>query len=90
VKRREDLISNIVEVLWLHVHMPHLKPLLLGCCYRPPSANSQYLDNMCEMLDSICVVNRELYFLADLNIDWLAASCPLNKKLLTVTGVICL
>jgi hypothetical protein len=32
--------------------------------------NSQYLNNICEMLDSVCDVNREVYFLGDLNIDW--------------------
>jgi hypothetical protein len=40
---------------------------------------------MCEMLDSVCDVNRKVYFLEDLNIDWFSLSCPLNKKLLTVT-----
>ena len=33
--------------------------------------NSQYLDNMCEMLDNVCDINREVYFLGDLNIKWL-------------------
>lgn len=35
----------------------------------------------------MCDVNREVYFLGDLNIDWLATSCPLKSKLLTVTNV---
>ena len=35
-------------------------------CYRPPSANSQYLDNICEMLNNVCDINREVYFLEDL------------------------
>ena len=63
VMLREDIMSGVIEVLWLQVHLAHLKPFLLGCCYRPPSANSQYLNNMCEMLDSVCDVNREVYFL---------------------------
>ena len=41
VNLREDLMSNAVEVIWLPVHLPHLKPILVGSCYRPPSANSQ-------------------------------------------------
>jgi hypothetical protein len=45
-------MSNAVEVIWLQVHLPHLKPILVGNCYRPPSVNSQYLDNICEMLDN--------------------------------------
>jgi hypothetical protein len=86
VELREDLMSNIVEVIWLQVHLPHLKPIILGSCYRPPSSNSQYLDNMCEMFDNVCDINREVYFLGDLNIDWLSSSYPLKKKLQTVTS----
>ena len=68
VKLRGDLMLKTFEVKWLQVHLPHLKPILVGSCYRPPSANSQYLDNMSEMLDNVC----------DLNIDWLSSSCPLK------------
>ena len=41
---------------------------------------------MCEMLDNISDINREVYFLGDLNIDWLSSSCPLKKKRQTVTS----
>ena len=48
------------------------------------SANSQYLDNMCQIIVNVCVcdINIDVYFLCDLNIDW----CPLKKKLQTVTS----
>ena len=84
VKLRDDLMLNTVEVIWLQVHLPHLKSILVGSCYRPPSA--KYLDNVCEMLDNVCDTNREVYFLGDLNIDWLSSFCPLRKILLTVTS----
>ena len=38
------------------------------------------------MLDNVCDINREVYFLGDLNIDWLSSSCPLKKKRQTVTN----
>ena len=38
------------------------------------------------MLDSVCDVNREVYFLGDLNIDWFSSSCQLKRKLLTLTS----
>ena len=41
---------------------------------------------MCEMLDNVCDINREVYFLGDLNIDWLSSSCPLKKNVQTVTS----
>ena len=87
VKHRDDLMLNHVVVIRLQVHLPHLKSILVGSCYRPPSANSQYLDNMCEMFDNVCDINREVYFLGDLNIDWFSSCCPLKKKLQTVTSV---
>ena len=43
VKLREDLMLNTVEVIWLQVNLPHLKPILVGSCYRP-IANSQAID----------------------------------------------
>ena len=81
VKLRNDLMSCDVEMLWLQVHLPHLKPILLGCCYRPPSSSSQYLDNLCEMFDRACDEKREIYVLGDLNINFLASSFPLKKKI---------
>ena len=82
----DDLMLNTVEVIWLQVHLPHLKPILVGSCYRPPSANNQYLYNMCQMLDNVCDINWEVYFLGDLNIDWLSSSCPIKKKRQTLTN----
>ena len=38
VKIRHDLMQTDIEVLWLQVHLKHLKPILIGCGYRPPSA----------------------------------------------------
>ena len=86
VMLREDLMSSVIEVLWLQVHLAHLKPFLFGCCYRPIIAKSQYLNNMCEILDSVYDVNREVYFLGDLNIDCFSTSCLLKRKLLTLTS----
>lgn len=60
---------------------PTLKTILIGCCYRAPSANIQYLDNLCDILDRVIEENRELYLLGDVNIDWLSETCPLKNKL---------
>jgi hypothetical protein len=32
VKLREDLMLDTVEVIWLQVNLPHLKPILMGSC----------------------------------------------------------
>lgn len=80
-------MQSDIEVLWLQVQLKHLKPILIGCGYRPPSANYRYLDIMCELLDSACSTNYELYFMADMNVDWKSLSCPLRKKLTDTCAV---
>lgn len=83
VRVREDLRSIGVEVIWLQVQLPYLKPAFIGCCYRPPNATIMYLDQICEMLDRACDINNEIYFLGDLNIDWNSRCCALRNKLLS-------
>ncbi len=85
VKIRRDLMLQDIEALWLQIHLPQAKPILIGCCYRPPSADMIYLDRICKMLDKASDENRELYFVGDLNIDWFA-TCPLKKRLLAVAS----
>ena len=34
VKLREVIMLNTVVVIWLQVRLPHLKPILVGSCYR--------------------------------------------------------
>lgn len=85
VRVREDLGSIGVEVIWLQVQLPSLKPVFIGCCYRPPNATVMYLDQICEMLDRVCDINNEIYFLGDLNIDWNSRCCALRNKLLSLT-----
>ena len=43
IKVRNDLMSCKIEALWIQVYLPHLRPILVGCLYRPPSANIQHL-----------------------------------------------
>ena len=86
VRLSKDLMSEDVEVIWLQVHLSHLKLILGGSFYSPLSAKSQYLDYMCEMIDNVCDINRKVFFgRGDLNIDWLSSSCPLKKKRQAVT-----
>lgn len=81
VKLRQDLMVQDIEALWLKVQLPHLKPFLIGCCYRVPSANIQYLDSLRDILDRVTEESRELYLLGDINIDCLSETCPLRNKL---------
>ena len=33
-KVRHDLMVYSIEILWLQIHLPHIKPIIVGCCYR--------------------------------------------------------
>lgn len=86
VKIRNDLMPNSVEALWLQVHLPFVKPVLIGCCYRPPSANSAYLNELCEMIDNVCDSQNEIYLLGDFNISWMSKDCHLKRQLVNTTN----
>lgn len=62
VRIRSDLGCEEVEVLWLEIQLPYIKSILMGCCYRLPSATSMYLDNICKVLDKVCDTNYEVFF----------------------------
>lgn len=66
VKVRTDLMSPDIEVLWLQVCLKYMKSTLIGCCYRPPSAHSWYLDKICDILDQASSLGHEIYVLYQL------------------------
>ena len=79
-KLRNYVTAADIEVIWLQINLPHIKPLLIGCVYRPPSANVDYLNQMCLMLDQVCDLGHETYLLGDTNIDWNSSNCPLKAR----------
>lgn len=73
-----------VEALWLQVHLPFVQPLLVGCCYRPPCANSLYLSELRDMIEGICDSGN--YLMDDPNINCILQDHPLKSKVLNVTN----
>lgn len=65
VKIRRDLMPLDVEALWLQVQLPFVKSLFVGCCYRPPCANSCYLSELCDMIDNVCDTGNYIYLICD-------------------------
>jgi hypothetical protein len=62
VKLRDDLMLNTVEVIWLQVYLPHLKPILVGSCYRPPCVRIWIICVKCLIM---YVISIEVSFLGD-------------------------
>jgi hypothetical protein len=55
-------MSDDLDLIWLQVHLPHLKPIFVGLgFYRPTSAKSLYLDyNVCVKCWIMYVISIEL------------------------------
>ena len=70
-----EFMYSDVEALRVQIHLPHLKPILVGCCYRPPGASAQYFNDVCDMIDRVSDSRSDIYLLRDMNIDWLASNC---------------
>ena len=76
-KRRPDLESQHVEMLWVEIKI-HSSTALVGVCYRPPNQNAEQVDNFLDSLEtslsSIPVkVNQTIVLLGDFNdrcISW--------------------
>ena len=84
VRVREDFSNDDLEVIWIQVYLPHMKPIFVGSCYRPPDARIQYLDELCIMLDRVSDVKGEIFCMGDLNINWDLKDCSLRKKLFSL------
>ncbi len=74
-----------IEALWIQVHLPHIKPIVVGCCYKPPNTNMEYLNDICSMIDRVTDENREMYLLGDFNVNWLADNYSMKNRLLLMS-----
>ena len=83
-KMRTDLMINNIEACVVQVYLPFIKPIIVCCFYRPPSADAMYMESICEMLDRISDENCEIYALGDANVHWGLESCPNKKKLVSI------
>uniref|UniRef100_A0A3B3CXC8 Reverse transcriptase domain-containing protein n=1 Tax=Oryzias melastigma TaxID=30732 RepID=A0A3B3CXC8_ORYME len=55
--------------------------MLICCCYRPPSSNAEYLNDICMMIQRVSDLNCDVFILADMNIDWFSHKCSLKKTI---------
>jgi len=62
-----NLISSDIENSWVLIKPDHYKPFLIGCFYRPPSSNKQYLDKMIECIQNAKNELEDLIVLGDFN-----------------------
>lgn len=68
------------------MRLPHIKPTVVGCCYKPPNTNMEYLNDICTMIDRVTDENKEMYLLGDLYVNWLSDNCSMKNRLLLMSG----
>ena len=68
-KRRQDLESCDIETIWLEILIPNSKSFLYCSAYRPPSANTSWVDLFTLEIDKATCGNTEAIISGDFNID---------------------
>ncbi len=74
-----DLVRpNGIKDVWISVQCRKLPSIIIGSVYRHPKAPQETFNYVCETLRNMCLKNKRLYMLGDLNDDLLSNSNKLN------------
>lgn len=64
--QRTDLEVEKLEAIWCEILLPKTKPIVIGCCYRPPKQNN-FIELLEECISKICY-EMEVVILGDMNV----------------------
>ena len=64
--------TNNIEILWISIHQPNQRKLVIGTLYRPPEGSVPvFSDILTDILNEITLNNNaEVFLLGDYNIDY--------------------
>lgn len=90
---REDLVvtsinfdiprTDGVEDIWLNVQCRKLPSIIIGSIYRHPHSSNSTFDYLLDVFRSVCIRNKPIFILGDLNDDLLTPNSKLSKILKT-------
>ena len=80
-KRETELEISNIETLWSEIAVPNSEPLLLCTVYRPPNANTNWIDSFEQELSIAQTNGLEVIFIVDFIIDFFNCS---NRKWLNL------
>jgi len=63
-------LTNDMELIHVQIKLEHRKPFMISCVYRPPSASSEYLENIIECLTKASGHTDDHIVLGDFNINF--------------------
>ena len=71
-KLREDITSkfHMIECIWIELQVQKSKSVLICSVYRAPSANSDYFNNIIDMITYASLENEQLVITGDLNYNY--------------------
>lgn len=77
-----DVSSGVIESLWLSISSfkSSLSSFAFGCLYRPPSAPSSSVSDLCFILESMLLSHSHFIACGDLNIDTSDSSHPHTRS----------
>ncbi|XP_045107676.1 uncharacterized protein LOC123515047 [Portunus trituberculatus] len=76
--QRNDIDTDGLEVIWCEVLLPKTRPIIVGCCYRPPQQNN-FLDLLEENVTKFSQED-EVIIQGDMNICFLKRIGQLYKR----------
>ena len=92
VTRIEPKVENgtLVEDIWLQIQFKKLPSIIIGTIYRHPKALSDSFDYILSLFKEICLRNKPVFILGDLNDDLLLQQAKLHKiiKIMKLSQVI--
>ena len=68
-----------IKNVWVTIHCRKLPAIIIGCMYRHPKATVAALDCIQDILRIICMKNKALFILGDLNNNVLAKDNKISK-----------
>ena len=69
--RKKELENPELELMWVEIQFFTHRPLLLGCCYRPPNSTAAFFSKLEQVLEK--VAEKDILLVGDFNAkhkDW--------------------
>ena len=81
---RDDLINDVLEAVWIEIPRTRTDQLIIGCLYRPPNADSNYLHCIFDMLEVTMTEGKDTIIIGDMNYDYKHDECDTHNSITVI------
>ena len=78
---RDDLINDVLEAVWIEIPRTRTDQLIIGCLYRPPNADSNYLQCIFDTLEVTMTEGKDIIIIGDMNYDYKHDECDTDNPI---------